>query len=102
MKTMQKTIALTVSVLISGFAFSHVSLGTQAATNAAVSTNAIKVKPVVSTAAQSTRAVVSTTKNTGAAVKAKTTTTVDATTTKTVSAANEVKNDVKSNADINA
>jgi len=70
MKTMQKTIALTVTVLFSVVAFSQVNLGvrstTQAATNATVNTNAVRVKPVVTTATQSTKAAVSTTTNTSA------------------------------------
>ena len=80
---MQKTIALAVTVLFSGFAFSQVNLGlkttTQAATNAAVN-----VKPVVNTATQTTRAAVSSTTNAGAAVKTKAVTTADAKATKVV------------------
>src|SRR5687768_11196161 len=99
MKTMQKTIALTVTVLFSTVVFSQVNLGlkttTQAATNAAVSANAVNVKPVVNTATQSTKAAVSTTTNTGAAVKTKAVTTADAKATKAVKTTNDVKSDVK-------
>src|SRR6185295_12966347 len=106
MKTMQKTIALTVTVLFSCFAFSQVNLGskatTQAVTNASVSTNALKVRPVINTAGQATKAAVSTTTGTGAAVKTNIVATANTTTKKTVATTSEVKNDVKSSADINA
>jgi hypothetical protein len=98
MKTIQKTIALSIATLTASFAFGQLGLGvtstTQAAVNATASTNAVLQTTQATTAA--TKATVNATttkaidvsKSTAASVNTKTATTVAATKTEASKAAN--------------
>src|SRR5260221_13498188 len=80
MKTFQKTIALSIATLVSGFAFAQLNLGVQSTTQAAVNAtaNTAAVTQIAGTVVNATKSTVQATATKAANMSAKTTTAVDA------------------------
>ena len=104
MKTIKKTIALSVAALTTSFAFGQLGLGvtsaTQAAVNATVNTTAVLQTTIAATAATKSTLNVATMKT--ADIKATTGATVKATGRQAAGISNEVRQEVKNSTDARA